>query len=125
MDFYLLFSEQDVDLEAFLLMTNEDMVELGIDDTAARTKLCSIIAKIRGSKRAGISRVDSAVTLFRNANAQNRRGSGLMPPRRAGSTTSVSANTPMPVPPKTKPAAQGKLPQVREAAGRKKAPAEP
>ena len=120
MEHFALFDEQDIDLEAFLLMTDEDMVELGLKDGAARAKFCAIIAKIRSSKQTGISKVDSAVTQFRNANAERRRSS-MISPRRAGSTSSVNSNAPMPLPPKqqSRPP-QGRLPQVREAAGGKK-----
>ena len=134
MEHFSLFDEQDIDLEAFLTMTDEDMVELGLKDAGSRAKLCAVIVKIRGSKQGqGISRVDSAVTQFRNANAERRRSSMSMPPKRAGSTSSIGSNAPMPLPPKQQsrppqgrlppPASGGgRLPQVREAAGGKKPP---
>jgi hypothetical protein len=96
-EFYPRFQEQEMDLESFLLLTDDDMKEMGIDDRAVRAKLSTVIAKIRGSKRAPPSKVDSAVSgMMRRNSGGGGGGDGkgkimLNRPPRAGSSASIGS----------------------------------
>eukprot|EP00039_Didymoeca_costata_P018198 m.332536 g.332536 ORF g.332536 m.332536 type:complete len:773 (+) comp16959_c0_seq1:177-2495(+) len=64
---YKVFEDQEVDLDAFITLDDNDLQELGITDPKARASLVSLATRMKTNK---VSKVDKALSQFRTLSLQ-------------------------------------------------------